>query len=322
MTIYLFSFYLLLFAGGLALLITTYRRYQRTGDPLLLAYTYYLLAINATVFDSGLGEAFLSLTSNTRLLPGTSIETSSKILCLLSVPLLFISWYFFIRMIAKLMGRNVSRLVWIVYLAAQFIAAAAFAVMVANFASTPTLASSRAYTTAFAAVRWLGCFIRFWALAQIVFYVGNLRDPWRRRMVLRFGGMYVGLLVVLGGLLLMPPPRPVFALVYPLVYFMSDYIPLIYLLAVLRREFQGIPALPFRTIDLGRLADVHGLTKREREIVGLILSGKDNIDIHRALFISAGTVRNHVSSIYRKLGLRNRYQLLALARNEGESKVV
>jgi len=317
MTIYLFGYLLLLFAGGLALLFTTYRRYQRTGDPLLLSYLYYLLAVNATVFDSVIGEAFLSLTSTTRHLSSVSIETSSKILCLLSVPLMFIGWYFFLKMMAKMMGRNVSRMVWIVYIAAQLLAAAAFAVMVANFVATPTLASSRAYATAFMVVRWLGCFIRFLALAQIVFYIGSLGESRRRRSVLRFGGIYAVLLAVYYGVLLLPPPRAIFVLAYPIIYFVTDYVPLFYLLGVLRREFREISPVSSGTSILSRLAEVHGLTKREREIVGLILSGKDNIDIHRVLFISAGTVRNHVSSIYRKLGLKNRYQLLALARNEG-----
>jgi DNA-binding CsgD family transcriptional regulator len=316
MTIYLFGYYLLLFAGGLALLFMTYRRYQRTSDPLLLSYTYYLLAVNATVFDSGVGEAFLSLTSSIRLLPGASIETFSKILCLLSVPLLFIGWYLFLRLISKLMGHDINRMVWIVYLAAQLLAAAAFAIMVANFASTPDPTSSRAYTTAFMAVRWLGGFIRFWALAQIVFYIGNVRDAWWRKSVLRFGGMYAGLLAVHYGLLLLPPPRAIFVLIYPIAYFISDYVPLIYLLVVLSKEFRGIPAVSSTGVVLDGLAGVSELTKREREIVGLILAGKDNIDIHRALFISAGTVRNHVSNIYRKLGLKNRYQLLALARKD------
>ena len=320
MTIYLFGYYSLLFAGGLALLFTTYRRYQRIGDPLLLAYTYYLLAVNATVFDSVIGESFLSLTSTIRLLSRASIETSSKILCLLSVPLMFVGWYFFLKMMAKLMGRDVNRIVWIVYLAAQFLATAAFAVMVISFVSTPTSASSRSYATAFTAVRCLGCFIRYWALAQIVFYLGHLRDGWRRKSVLRFGGMYALLLALYYGLLLLRPPRAIFVLVYPIVYFVSDYIPLFYLLAVLRREFQGIPAFSLERADLDRLAEVHGLTKREREIVDLILSGKDNIDIHKTLFISAGTARNHVSNIYRKLGFRNRYQLLALARNDGKKR--
>ena len=314
MTIYLFGYYVLLFAGGLALLLWTYRRYLRTGDPLLLSCAYYLLAANATVFDSGVGEAFLSLTSAGRGLSRPAVETSSSLLCLLSVPLLFIVWYLYLRLIAKLAGRGISRIVWIGYLAAQILAAAAFALMVASFASTPGPASSRTYATAFTAVRWLGGFLRFWALAQIVFYLGRIRDPRWRRTVLRFGGISASLFVVHYGLFLWPLPREIFAVLFPLTYVAADYVPLVYLLGALGREFGRNPAATPAADILDGIKGAEELTKREREIALLILAGKDNVDIHRALFISPGTVRNHVSSIYRKLGLKNRYQLLAISR--------
>jgi len=315
-TIYLFGYYVLLFAGGLSLLFWTYRRYLRTGDPLLLSYSYYLLAANVTVFDSGVGEAFLSLTSAGRDLSGAAVATSSSLLCLLSVPLLFICWYLYLKLIAKMMGSEICRIVWIVFLAGQILAAAAFAIMVASFASRPGPASSHAYLTGFMVVRWLGGFLRFWALAQIVFYLGRVRDPRWRKTALRFGGISASVFVVHYGLLLMPPPREVFAVLFPVTYFAADYIPLVYMLSALRSEFRRIPSVAPAATALDEIAGAGELTKREREIALLVLAGRDNIDIHRALFISPGTVRNHVSNIYRKLGLKNRCQLLALSRKK------
>lgn len=52
-----------------------------------------------------------------------------------------------------------------------------------------------------------------------------------------------------------------------------------------------------------------GLTQRENEIVGLIAEGLDNQQIAEHIFISEGTVRNHISAILQKLNLRNRTQL-------------
>jgi DNA-binding CsgD family transcriptional regulator len=319
MTIYLFGYYLVLFAAGIALLLMTYLRYRKTGDPLLRSYALYLLAVSATVFESAVGESFLSLIANSRGLSPASVESFTRILCLLSVPLWFISWYLFLRMIARLMGRDVSRGVWSGYVAAQAAAALAFAVMIAAIASPPSPASSRAFSSAFAAARWIGCFIRFWSLAQIVFYLKGVGDASRRGLVLRFGGMYAVLAAVTYGLLALRPRQAIFTIIYPIAFFLSEYAPLFYILAVSRGEFRGVPAAFRATNALDRLGEARGLTKREQEIVGLILAGKNNVDIHSALFISPGTVRNHVSSIYRKLGLKNRYQLLALARTEGEN---
>lgn len=52
-----------------------------------------------------------------------------------------------------------------------------------------------------------------------------------------------------------------------------------------------------------------GLSERENEIVGLVAKGLDNKEIAGALYISEGTVRNHISTILAKLGLKNRTQL-------------
>ena len=313
----LFIFQGIMFAIGVALFLLTARRYQRTGDPLLQSYSHYLLAVNAVAFESGLGESFFSLLARARNLPSSSVEATSQVLCLLSVPLLFISWFLFLRLIARITGQRMGRKVFAVYLAAQLIAAAAFAFMIAHFVSGPSRGSADAYRTAFEVVRWTGCFLRFWALSQIAFSSRAQQNVGHRKSLLRFGGIYAGLLAVHYGWLLLSPPRPAAIFVYSFIFFMVDYIPLIYLLMVLNLESRQIPAPSIGTDALDRLSAASGLTPREREIAALILAGRDNVDIHRALFISKGTVRNHVSNIYRKLGLRNRYQLMSLVLNGG-----
>jgi DNA-binding NarL/FixJ family response regulator len=51
------------------------------------------------------------------------------------------------------------------------------------------------------------------------------------------------------------------------------------------------------------------LTAREREVVRLLAEGLDNREIATAAYMSEGTVRNHISDILAKLGLRNRTQI-------------
>ena len=55
-----------------------------------------------------------------------------------------------------------------------------------------------------------------------------------------------------------------------------------------------------------------GLTARERQIAMLILEGKDNASIASELIISVHTVKRHAESIYRKLGVTGRYDMIAL----------
>ncbi|WP_165172469.1 response regulator transcription factor [Adlercreutzia sp. ZJ242] len=51
------------------------------------------------------------------------------------------------------------------------------------------------------------------------------------------------------------------------------------------------------------------LTERERRIVELVAQGLDNKAIAGTVYVSEGTVRNHISSILAKLGLKNRTQI-------------
>ena len=53
-----------------------------------------------------------------------------------------------------------------------------------------------------------------------------------------------------------------------------------------------------------------GVTPRECEIIRLLIEGKDNKGITEELFISDHTVKNHIHNIYRKLGIKNRVQLV------------
>lgn len=58
-----------------------------------------------------------------------------------------------------------------------------------------------------------------------------------------------------------------------------------------------------------RLVESSGLTPREQEVLGLVLQRYTNAQIARALFVELPTVKTHVSSILRKLGLRSRQEL-------------
>jgi DNA-binding NarL/FixJ family response regulator len=59
------------------------------------------------------------------------------------------------------------------------------------------------------------------------------------------------------------------------------------------------------------------LSAREREVLELIASGATNAEIAGKLFLSPHTVKEHTSSVYRKLGARNRAEAVQLAQRVG-----
>jgi DNA-binding NarL/FixJ family response regulator len=75
-----------------------------------------------------------------------------------------------------------------------------------------------------------------------------------------------------------------------------------------------------RVMDLaaGRSSvDSVGLTRREREILELLVEGNRPAEIGDALFLSVKTVKNHLTSVYHKLGVETGAQAVSEAYRRG-----
>jgi pimeloyl-ACP methyl ester carboxylesterase/DNA-binding CsgD family transcriptional regulator len=63
--------------------------------------------------------------------------------------------------------------------------------------------------------------------------------------------------------------------------------------------------------------EIAGLSQREVEVLRLLAAGKSNQQIADELVISLNTVRRHVSNVFDKLGVANRAQATAYAKDHG-----
>jgi two-component system response regulator DesR len=61
------------------------------------------------------------------------------------------------------------------------------------------------------------------------------------------------------------------------------------------------------------------LSPREREVLDLIAEGSTNREIAAVLHLSPHTVKEHTSSLYRKLGAKNRAEAVTRAQKIGLS---
>ena len=84
------------------------------------------------------------------------------------------------------------------------------------------------------------------------------------------------------------------------------------------RDYEPVP----ESLDIkNKFFKMHNLSEREEEVSYFLIKGKTNSEIGAELFISVNTVKSHIKSIYRKLEVSNRIQLVHLIqKNKDEVK--
>lgn len=86
--------------------------------------------------------------------------------------------------------------------------------------------------------------------------------------------------------------------------------------ALTERLLRGLALLP-EPDDFTHLPTPEPLTARETEILRLLSSGFSNREIADALFLAEGTVKNHLSTLLAKLGVRDRTRAVLRALHLG-----
>ncbi len=67
-------------------------------------------------------------------------------------------------------------------------------------------------------------------------------------------------------------------------------------------------------------AGFHSLTEKEREVLAFVARGLSNAEIAAAMFASESTIKTHLGAVLRKLGLRDRVQVVVFAHEHGLSE--
>lgn len=139
----------------------------------------------------------------------------------------------------------------------------------------------------------------------------------RRTAVNRY---YIPWMVVIGGVmssafvsLFIPLPR--LALInMTIVYLSFNLMPLLIFTRFVRNFKEPFSPSPLPSGDLETRYVRYGITRREKEILQLIIAGNSNQEIADALFISLATVKDHIHNLFRKTEVKSRVQLSNLFR--------
>jgi DNA-binding NarL/FixJ family response regulator len=100
-------------------------------------------------------------------------------------------------------------------------------------------------------------------------------------------------------------------------YLLKD-VPREALIDCIRRVHAGGTCVPVHLADkLAERVRGESVSEREIDVLKLMAKGKSNKEIGSALFISGGTVKSHVKSIFAKLKVNSRAQAVANAAHRG-----
>jgi len=156
----------------------------------------------------------------------------------------------------------------------------------------------------------LGILAMLGALIGLLLYSRRIAGIAERKAVRIFGLSYLITYAVF--VVTFPLPTGIQFFPNALALLAINVIPLIWF----GRPFAGAYAAPPASADgreaFEKFCRTHGLTSRESRILELVLQGKSNAQIDKELFISIHTVKNHLTNIYQKLGVRSRWQLISL----------
>lgn len=278
------------------------------GDEFPRHYFYYLAAFYGFAVYGIWGRiATRALLGSLDVAPD-AVETAANLLPLLGVPFLFVSWLMLLTMAGSLFGVTL-RPAWIPAHVALFLLLIAGAWLAVEVLQTAPASPGINLPVIEAATA-----VGLEALYVIAFLVIALRftprlGPEREPRIARFTALFAGGFVVRAAVLPLAFRAP-WVVAAVLVYFASNLVPLLYIRRHADRLFEPVKAEATSEERMERLFEQHGITKRERQIVREICTGKTNREIAETLFISLQTVKDHTHRIYSKLGISSRIQLV------------
>lgn len=93
------------------------------------------------------------------------------------------------------------------------------------------------------------------------------------------------------------------------IYFLTSFTPIIIIWYFLKKYPSLYDIQKSEVIIDENLYTAYNIKAREKEIIKLVTKGNTNDEIAETLFISPQTVKNTLSAIYKKVGVRNRIEL-------------
>lgn len=274
--------------------------------PYLRSFAYHLLFLNVLVF--------LELSTNYFLLnlaPLLSRKSARDIFIIARYAVGLVAAggmaYNFSRIVAGLLEWRMDRRLMIALACVLILFAFGYGAAAASYLQTD---SSRGLDVIKSAMNVTVIVVLLASLAVLLIRKGAIPEKGRRRVITAFASLYLVCVAVISSAVLLDFPLEGFFV--SLLLILMNLFPVVWSKGFFIKHYGEAAPVAFHGIILERIIDAYQLSRREKEILELVLQGKSNKEIRDLLYISVRTVRNHVYNIYQKLGVKSRGQLVHL----------
>ncbi len=302
--------YLLVFGVGLSSIIVCGRLVKKYQVQYLSSYLYFLITINIAVLYGDVPENFAVFFGNSPQI----MKLGGILTALLGTPMLLTAIYMFANLINGLLDRKLSKtfkIFYFIFFGCIFMMVVLLTTYYFETGDDRLIMIIIGYSMKVYIIIFLGI------IGYMFLKIKELPDGSKRRALRIFGGFYAMhfsfvFCYSMPHCLLSGMPLNLFLL----LFFTWHFMPLLYLQRFLKqRQFEILSSgIAQDGEGLETFFSTYNISSREREIIDLLLKGKSNKEIEDKLFISINTVRNHIYNIYRKLGIRNRVELVNFIR--------
>lgn len=230
----------------------------------------------------------------------------------LIIPLLTLTLYFFLRFASTWLGDTIPRWIFVIFFSFWLsqLLLHIFIILSILDLENPALREITVWLTDTSSI-----VIQYALLLYMVWRSRSISDKPRARGIRTFAFIYLSEYIFLD---IITSKQLTAWIGYPrsflmnTINFLIHLAPMFYLIHFIKSYFQE----PFQlSTDSPVLQDFfieHSISKREQEVIMLLLKGKSNREIEDKLYISLGTVKNHLYNIYHKTEVKNRFQLTSL----------
>ena len=306
-------FVVILLGAGAASILITSRLYRKYRQPFLQSYLYYQFLTVIFGIYGLLGSLLAQRILQSLESPPKMIITVGQVIPFIGIPFLIIGLYLFVKMCLEMTGKSTSQKFTLSYFLFHLLFFLVYGLILLRFPQN----GMESYTLFPSLIRFTLIILQALIMAVGAFIlfkgVGQVKNSPRSRRIRDFAFWFLSLQTIVLVLFLLSDQSIYLTLAYLLLYFLAPLPPLLYLAKHQDPGWYPSTSAGETTALTDYLAN-HEITRREKEIIELILKGLTNQEIADSLFITLQTVKDHTHNIFLKTGVRNRVELINVIR--------